>query len=312
MPAAIQDLVDALVSKGSLTVDVVHSEMRQQLADLGFVYSSDRAQIEVPTDVELLGRDAIVNGLQPETREWLKQLDILACVDSTNEVLMQRAQHQSITGNVVLAELQTQGKGRRGRSWVSPFGRNLMMSFGMEIDAPISSVGTFSLAIGVAVAQAVEALGVDNVQLKWPNDVYIKGKKLGGILIDLLQPTRPAPLLVGIGINVGVAPTNIAANGVPAIALNQLVGNTSRNALVAVLLEELQIISKRYDEFGFKGLMDAWLARDALANQVVEVQGLRETIVGTNQGIDPSGALCIDTGRGIHRVVGGDVSLRRV
>src|SRR5690606_6260917 len=111
----------------------------------------------------------------------------------------------SVDGHVCLAELQIAGRGRRGRDWFSPFGANLALTIGKRIDRPAAALGGASLVVGLAVLDALEQLGVPELALKWPNDVLLRGAKLGGILIEL--SARPqTELVVGIGLNVALPP----------------------------------------------------------------------------------------------------------
>ena len=311
MACEIESFVNKLAGRGSLSTSELDHECIDDLIAYGFKYQSELNTVSVPEGLNLLEKDEILRHMSAQAQSWLSRIEITPCTQSTHSLLIDRAKNESIEGHVQLAEMQTQGRGRRGRRWVSPYARNVMLSIGLVVDVPVSSVGTISLVIGVAVANTLESLRVPSVQLKWPNDIYITGKKLGGILIDLLQPTRPAKLVLGIGLNVEVAPKDIDASGVPAIALSDVVGEINRNQLVGVLLSELISSARLFEDVGFGGFIDDWQRRDALAGVAVEVQGANEKIVGLSQGIDRSGALCIETETGVQRVVGGDVSVRR-
>lgn len=304
----LHDLIRRLVARRSLPVQAVNAQLAAELIEYGF--TAEPESIRVPEDVKPLDQGQIESQLTPSTHAWLQRLEIVPSIESTNTTLFERAQHESIHGHVLLAELQTQGRGRRGRRWISPYGRNVMVSIGLDLDVPMTQIGTISLMVGVVVALALEAAGAKSVQVKWPNDIYINGCKLGGILIDLLQATQPAQLLVGIGLNIERAPEQSPAMSVPAISLGHVVTEPSRNKVVGLLLNELVAGLERFSRLGFAPFRSAWLQRDAFAGQMVRVQGLKEDIEGRNRGIDQTGALCIETQAGMKRIIGGDVSLR--
>ena len=303
-------LIQKLLGSGSLLQkDLKRADLEALIAH-GFTIKN--GQMTIPSHITLLSVDAIDHFLSFSARAWMRSMDILGCTESTNDVLVARAQTSSIHGNVVIAELQTAGRGRRGRKWISPFGRNVTLSFGTDMDIPIANVGSVSLALGVGVAKSLEQLGVGGVKLKWPNDIYVEGRKLGGILIDLLQAARPAKLLVGIGLNVQSAPEGLQDAKVSAIALNEVVEGTNRNQIVGLMLNHLVSSIDQFTRSGFSSFHKDWVERDAFAHARVQVDGLTTVVEGLNRGIDQTGALCIETETGIQKIVGGEVSLRRV
>ncbi|MGY8862292.1 MAG: biotin--[acetyl-CoA-carboxylase] ligase, partial [Pseudomonadales bacterium] len=150
---------------------------------------------------------------------------------STNQTLMQRQQQQSIHAEVILAEVQTSGRGRLGRHWQSPFGQNIALSLGWSFVGGAAALEGLSLVVGVALAQALGDLGVHQVQLKWPNDVLVGGKKLAGILLEMRgDATGPCNVVIGIGLNVHL--THDDAIDQPWVSLAQLGYRLSRNDIV--------------------------------------------------------------------------------
>ena len=306
---SIQVLVDRLATERSIDQAELSGEEITELESYGF--TADQAKIALSDETVLLSKERILNQLDLPTSTWLKRLDIVPAIDSTNTALSARAQSESIDGHVLLAELQTQGKGRRGRKWISPFGRNVMLSTGFQLVAPTSNIGSISLAIGVAVANAIEGIADVSIKLKWPNDIYLNDRKLGGILIDLLQAGPPVKLLLGIGINVHAAPDWLESPNAPAIALADVVPGVSRDDVVSALLNELVATIRQYSDEGFQSFLADWSNRDVFAGQFLYVDGLNEEIEGWNRGIDASGALQLETNKGIRKIIGGDVSIRR-
>ena len=281
----------------------------KELESYGF--TADQEGISVPDEIVLLTKGRIFNQLNTATSSWLERLDIVPVIDSTNTALSSRAQDESIDGHVLIAELQTLGKGRRGRKWISPFGRNVMLSAGFQLVAPTSNIGSISLAIGVAVANAIETVADVSIQLKWPNDIYLNDCKLGGILIDLLQAGPPVKLLLGVGINVHAAPGELESPNAPAIALADVVPDVNRHSVVSTLLNELVATIRQYSVEGFQSFVTEWSKRDMFAGQFLYIDGLNEEIEGWNRGIDVTGALQLETNKGLRKIVGGDVTIRR-
>jgi BirA family biotin operon repressor/biotin-[acetyl-CoA-carboxylase] ligase len=159
----------------------------------------------LPACVELLDAKAILDGLDPGTREHLAGVDIFLEIDSTNTWLRQKALDGAPTGSVCVAEMQSAGRGRRNRRWVSPFAASLYLSLLWRSAAGAAELGGLSLAVGVAIVRSLRAFGIDTAGLKWPNDVLVDGAKLAGILIDVIgESTGPCSVIIGIGINVAM------------------------------------------------------------------------------------------------------------
>ena len=128
---------------------------------------------------------------------------------STNDLVRHTAEQGDSTGRVVLAEQQTAGRGRRGRQWVSPFGRTIYLSLGWGFDGGVQVLEGLSLAVGVAVRRAIQSCGVDGLMFKWPNDLFLENKKVGGILLEVLgDPSGFCQVVVGAGVNLGMSDKN--------------------------------------------------------------------------------------------------------
>ncbi len=154
-----------------------------------FGLTSANGFIVLDSNVEVLEASAVKANLSAAAASWLQQLDVHRALGSTNGYLMDRAQQGSIDGWICLADVQTQGRGRRGRRWMSPFAQNLAMSLGITVGASPATLGGLSLAVGLAAVDCLGSLGVQDVQLKWPNDLLLEGGKLGGILLELVSGT---------------------------------------------------------------------------------------------------------------------------
>lgn len=240
------------------------------------------------------------------------RLQVFDSIDSTNAELM-RAADSGATVAACFAEHQSAGRGRRGRNWVSPFGANLYFSLSWPFEQLPPDFAALSLAMGVGARRALQALGVGEVGLKWPNDIYLQGRKLGGILLEMRgEPPGACRLVAGIGIN--VAMPDIAARGIDQswIDLHSAGHPVSRNALAARLLDEWAGILETYEREGFAAFVYEWRAADVLAGADVVVHDRDAQWQGKALGVAADGALEIEVGDERRRVIAGDVSLRKV
>jgi BirA family biotin operon repressor/biotin-[acetyl-CoA-carboxylase] ligase len=268
--------------------------------------------MEVMPATELLDRAMILELLPASAVQLLQELDIQQVVDSTNALAARRVQAGAGAGLVCVAEQQTAGRGRRGRNWISPFATNLYLSVVAEFSQGAAAAEGLSLAVGVAVAEALEQCGVNGLQLKWPNDILHGNAKLGGILIELVGDANgPCKAVIGVGLNVCM-PTAAAADIDQSWTdISQIIpGSIGRNRLLAAVLGELLPLVFSYEREGFNRWRQRWLQRDAYADRRVVVRSGSHEIAGAVAGIDLSGALLLDTGSGIQAIHGGEVSLR--
>lgn len=281
------------------------------LKRFGFLVDEDLVSLD--EEIELLNEDEISTHLVDELNGIVHRIEILPCIDSTNDLLEARSKEMSIDGHVVMAEVQTAGRGRRGRKWETPFGKTIALSLGVSIDMPASSVSCLSLVVGVAVADALKSVGVVGAELKWPNDVLIDGGKAGGILTELVLATRPVEVVIGIGINVGSASCVREFVDYPVADICDHVGTPLRNRLIAELINHVLRQCKLFEKNGFAALRDRWMKLDAFRNQNVLVSSPTERLVGKAVGLGPNGELLIQTEQGSRRkIIGGDVSLREI
>ncbi len=237
---------------------------------------------------------------------------------STNTLLMQQAGEGAPSGTVLVADRQTAGRGSRGRHWVASPESSLTFSLLWRFPGGFDRLSGLSLAVGVAVVQALEACGASGVTLKWPNDILHGSAKLGGILVELQADPDPeseaALAVIGIGLNLRM-PASIADLGACALlptSLDRILSALpERHTLFACLLVELAQVLDRFSVGGFEVLREQWHACHAWQNRQVSV--LRDGRVekqGRCAGADVDGALLIETADGLERCLSGDVSLR--
>lgn len=234
-------------------------------------------------------------------------VDVLASCESTNTELMRRAEAGAPSGTVIVAECQTAGRGRMGRSWFAAPGAGLTFSLLWRF-APGTMPHGLSLAVGVALAEALEAIGVADVRLKWPNDVLRDGRKLAGVLIEL-QPGAPHAAVIGIGLNLRL-PADMPED-VKALAA-ALERDVAPPQLLARLLESLHRALSEFAAGGFVALRERWLAHCAHLDAPVQVlSGYgAPPLSGRCVGVDVDGALLVETSVCVQRILSGDVSLR--
>ncbi len=246
-------------------------------------------------------------------------IEVIASIPSTNTALRARTAH--LQGPTLLAaEVQTAGRGRAGRSWHSAPGDSLSFSLAWPCHAPLARLSGLSLAVGVAVADTLRVMGWP-VQLKWPNDLLLDGRKLGGILIETVQQPAPSGVLIwaviGIGLNVRPNRERDSLVGHASAVLQSSFapddGNTATdcNGLLASLADGLNTALSVFDRDGLSPFVGRWQALHAYQDQTVRIieQGavLQE---GVARGIDDSGQLLLETTAGRIMITAGDVSLR--
>ena len=249
-------------------------------------------------------------------------VEVLPECASTNAVLLERAAAHAPSGLVITTESQTAGRGRRGRGWVAPPGASLPFSLLWRFKLSPARLSGLSLAVGLAVARGLHAIGAAEVQLKWPNDLVVADAatptgyaKLGGILIELHGTPHETAAVIGIGLNIAfdhAARAAAARGGAGVTDVVTLCGQAvSRNALLARLLTQLHTALHNFEQHGFGVETAAWNALHLFQGKSVAILEEGEVLLrGSVVGIAPSGALLLDTAEGRREVVSGDVSLR--
>ena len=262
--------------------------------------------------LELLDAQSIGSLLTASSSAQLSKLEILTIIDSTNAYLLRQEAHEKIT--VCMAECQTAGRGRRGRTWISPFAKNIYLSLRITIESGLGALEGLSLAIGVAIARALQHVGAADIQLKWPNDVLWCGRKLGGVLIDVVgDPAGCCHVVVGVGLNLNADRAMSASIEQPWTSLTEILGRPSgRNVVAAALLNEIIALLANYERDGFGSYRAEWELLNAHAGRQVNIHLGSTLIAGQVKGVNASGALILSTDSGEQVFHGGEVSLRAV
>jgi BirA family biotin operon repressor/biotin-[acetyl-CoA-carboxylase] ligase len=234
-------------------------------------------------------------------------------VDSTQRVAADLAQSGAGEGTVVIAERQSAGRGRLGRAWHSPAGVNLYMTVILRPRIPLAEVPRLSLVAGIAVAEALETVAPGLVALKWPNDIWLCERKAGGIIAEAVTDAtqRLLYVLLGIGLNLNLAWNDIPIElrGKATSVLITTGRECDRVQLAATLFDALGVRYNAAQERGFSAVRTRYERYFALNGRRVTVIDGRTTSAGVVRGIDDDGALLLDTGNGLSRILTGDVSV---
>ncbi|GAB3379477.1 bifunctional biotin--[acetyl-CoA-carboxylase] ligase/biotin operon repressor BirA [Lysobacter fragariae] len=272
--------------------------------------------------LDLLDPDAIVAALPAGARARLAGVEVAWSLDSTNSELLRRPQDDGAVARVLLAERQTGGRGRRGRTWASPLAAHLYLSVARGFAGGLARLGGLSLVAGVAVAEALHALGFATVGLKWPNDLVVADtsglRKLGGLLVEGGgEYAGPARAVIGIGLNVRMPATSAALIDQPwcdlaGLAAEHDAASPQRNTVVAAVLARLLPALDTFDAQGLAPFLPRYAALDALAGKDVVLHNADSRQTGIALGIAEDGALRLrlDDGREQH-VHAGEASVRR-
>ena len=228
--------------------------------------------------------------LQEKGVHWISEIQYFDSIDSSNSYLMSLA---SAHGKVCIADFQTQGRGRRGKQWHSPAGQSIMFSLGWAPTVAIQ--GEISLVVGVALADVLADLGVEGLELKWPNDVQVAGAKLAGILIESRIKGQRVEVVMGIGLNVdhdkaGLDKIETDWTDIKSLGLKAI----SREALLVLILTGIAQRLAQFEQHGFAQIRKDWLAYHADQGREVSFSHKGQQRTGIISGLDARGALLIE------------------
>jgi len=277
------------------------------------IYAVTGRGYRLRTPLELLCESQIIDSLPNAVRPLIADIDFHPTLDSTNSYLMRPEALALPSGSVCLAEYQTAGRGRQGRRWVSSFGANLCFSLAWRFNCGPDGLSGLSLAVAVALAEGLSSLGLERPGLKWPNDLYIDGRKLSGILLEMSGEFSGASrVVIGVGVNVR-APSEIDESiDQPWIALDELLPEpVSRNHAAGVLIGSLAAAMLEFQKAGFAPFLARWQQMDVMSGKDVTLQQAQSVIEGRARGVDTTGALLIEREGKVSRYLSGDVSLLR-
>ena len=297
----------------------------QQLEQFGVQVQSIRGKgYRLATPLQLLSPLKIKSGLSEEALPLLKNLSVELTVDSTNSQALAAINHiagDDLSGCAFFAEYQQGGRGRRGRKWQSPFACNIYMSVIWRFQRGVTALEGLSLAVGVSLVESLESLGYKGLELKWPNDIYWQGRKLGGVLVEIAGDINGVcDVVVGVGLNVlmsrVVQKQDIDADWVDLLEIaghqerSLKIAPDDRNALCGSLLSGLLPLFSSYEESGFAFYRDRWLSRCAFKEQAVNLLTAKGVVSGVLVDLGLDGSIGIQTAEGVNYYNGGEISLR--
>jgi len=264
--------------------------------------------------IELLEVDLIINSLSENSRKMINKMDVFFNIDSTNDYLIAETKlnkyNKSIC-QVCLAEFQSQGKGRRGKTWVSPISGNLYCSLSWNFNKSFQELAGLSIAISVGVARMLEQMGVLDIKLKWPNDILWHGKKLLGVLLEMHGETSgPCTTIIGIGLNFDMSNLNVDINQ-PWCDLNSILKKLpDRNKFAAKVIDNLIASIQLFECEGLDAFIKSWNHYDVIQDKPIIIKKSDSFEHGVARGIDHTGALLVETNGKVSPLYSGDVSIR--
>jgi len=304
---------EALAKQFGVTRATIWNAIRHA-ESLGIEVFSVRGRgYKLPYAIALLDKEKVLQAIGIE-REWF-HLEVLDEVVSTNTYLMKAATNGAPHVSCAVAHIQTGGRGRRGRTWVSHLGASLTFSLLWRFDCGAAALSGLSLAVGIALIRALRELDIDTAQLKWPNDVLVDNQKLAGILIDLQgDMDGPSAAVIGVGINVDLPKQVLERIDQPAIDIKHVsLANIDQSQLLGTVLKRLADVLRHFEQHGFIGLRDEWLSYHAYHNQSVRMllpDG--RDVEGKVIGVAEDGILLVETALGLQRFSAGEISLRGI
>jgi BirA family biotin operon repressor/biotin-[acetyl-CoA-carboxylase] ligase len=285
----------------------------KHIQSLGLPVEALRGQgYQLTHKIELLSEESIKASLTPVASKCCQDINVLLKAKSTNSCLLNRLDTEQIHGQVVLAEYQSSGRGRRGNQWITPLASGICVSVGWRFDMAPAALGLLSLYMGVAVARTLSTLGLNGIGLKWPNDIVVMEKKLGGILLELRgEASGPVDVIIGIGVNYDLPEATLsdidqAVTDICSHTRNRV----SRNSIVSILLSNVFEIIQSLQSDPDSPLIDEWRYYDRYVGREARLILPDNEIEGTLRGVDNHGALLMTVAGQLKHYTSGEVSLR--
>lgn len=288
----------------------------ERLRSMGIeVHSITGKGYRLPNALNLLSKTEVLDGLGAVAPHWSDRLLVLFSTESTNTEVMKCSLNSSDSW-VVVAEHQTHGRGRRGRTWVSPLGANIYFSMAVSFDLGVSAMEGLSLVIGLALVKTLDELGCDRAGLKWPNDLQVDGKKIAGILLEISGDVGgPCEVIIGVGLNINMPNAFAEEIAQPYTDLRTELGALpNRNHVVAQMIIHIDQALSKFRHDGFEPFRLEWESRDVYKGRLVELTAGKRKVRGRVAGLTATGGLRLETEAGEQIMTGGEIlpSLRAV
>ncbi|TDJ17860.1 MAG: bifunctional biotin--[acetyl-CoA-carboxylase] ligase/biotin operon repressor BirA [Gammaproteobacteria bacterium] len=262
--------------------------------------------------IEFLDKQLLLSRMRSPAVKILNKLEIFEEIDSTNKYLLESPEISDKHACVILAEYQTQGRGRRGNSWISPFGSGISLSIAWHFEQPVESLTCLSLAAGSAVIRVLTTMGFDGVGLKWPNDIFFQEKKLGGLLIEMKGETAgPCDVVIGLGLNFAFPlgfEGNIEQHWTDLLSIKD--PTPSRNHIAAELVSAVMLLLDSYANICTEDIINEWQQYDCMRGKKAKLKLQGKNIHGLIMGIDNDGSLLMSVDNRIQKYTAGEISLR--
>ncbi|MCG8612531.1 MAG: biotin--[acetyl-CoA-carboxylase] ligase [Pseudomonadales bacterium] len=288
-------------------------KMLDQVKELGIAVDVIKGRgYRIQNGLNLLSEEAIRVALQSNSEVSKEvELSIEQNAVSTNASALRCLSGGALSECVVVAESQTGGRGRRGREWVSPYGKNIYLSYGFKFVGDVADLEGLSVALGVALAEQFSSYNIEGVQLKWPNDIYLNERKLGGILIELNGEFQGnCDVILGVGLNVNMMPgveTGMVIDQPWTSLLNEGVV-LDRNLLIAGVITAVTVVLAKLKGGCLQDLFALWDRYDYLRGEEVVVAGVE---AGVADGITENGSLIVVNGEKRSAINFGEVGIRK-
>ena len=264
----------------------------------------------------LLDQQVILGNVGSWAQNKIAAMEIFDSLPSTNSYLLENSlpyvDGSDQMFHVCLSEMQSAGKGSRGRKWVSPYGHNIYLSLSWKFNAGSGSLDGLSLVAGLAALRTIRSHGIANAGLKWPNDLQIDSRKIGGILVEVTGEAHGVfHVVIGVGINLHLSAGAMADVDQPWSCLTEHGFKLEcRNGFAGQLIADLISNIEDFQKNGFSGFQSEWAEYDVMLEREVEVVTQAGSLFGRSAGVDRHGALKIVTTDGVQIVRSGQVSLR--
>ncbi|QIR13176.1 bifunctional biotin--[acetyl-CoA-carboxylase] ligase/biotin operon repressor BirA [Shewanella aestuarii] len=274
------------------------------LADYGIeIFSVKGKGYKLATPITLVDEQKLINGIDNRCFYFDE-------ITSTNSFLLNHYEDLK-SGDICVSEYQSAGRGRRGRQWVSPYAHHLYASLFWQFDQPPAKTVGLSLVIACSIVEGLSHLSVTGLGLKWPNDIYLEGKKLAGILIEMVPtPQSSTSLVIGFGINLNMPLSQGELIDQPWSDLSGLMEPLNKTELLICLHKQLKQDIQTFAKFGLAPFIKQWAKYDLYDNQPIRLIMSPNEVCGLYKGIDEQGAVLIETEDSVKAYIGGEISLR--
>jgi BirA family transcriptional regulator, biotin operon repressor / biotin---[acetyl-CoA-carboxylase] ligase len=253
--------------------------------------------------------------LNSDVLDAMEEVLVFSEIDSTNSELLRRYNKGKQGSALVIAQAQTNGRGRRGREWHSPSNGGLYMSLGMPFSNSTKDLQALSLVTAISVATALSSICKIKLELKWPNDVLASNKKLAGILLERHISQAQSYIVFGVGVNLEFTQEQRNAIDRPVTDLNSLIDSVIAPEIIAgAIVNELVGGVEKFLKYGFKPFKDIWNDYDRYAGADIVIDNGAERLIGKSLGVNEEGSLVLLTAAGSVTLNTGEIfpSLREL